>query len=223
MGLNQVKDLTQKTIRNILNNRPFSSLEDFLVTVDPQKKEVKNLLSIGAFSDITTITSGLEKIKHQLIPGQMQLFPLKDIAEGWHKEDIAEAQSEILGVSLSITPLEQIADQIDSLGAISTLEAQNYLGEKVRIVGMRQTWRRIRTRSNQMMCFFNIEDFEGSIQVVIPSQLYRKVRDILVKPGPFLVEGIIDHDSERNKTQLLATQMSLINPPLSSKAFDVSL
>jgi DNA polymerase III alpha subunit len=74
-----------------------------------------------------------------------------------------------------------------------------------------------------MMCFFNIEDFEGSIQVVIPSQLYRKVRDILVKPGPFLVEGIIDHDSERNKTQLLATQMSLINPPLSSKAFDVSL
>jgi DNA polymerase III alpha subunit len=110
MGLNQVKDLTQKTIRNILNNRPFSSLEDFLVTVDPQKKEVKNLLSIGAFSDITTITSGLEKIKHQLTPGQMQLFPPKDIAEGWHKEDIAEAQSEILGVSLSITPLEQIAD-----------------------------------------------------------------------------------------------------------------
>ena len=223
MGLNQVKDLTQKTIRNILNNRPFSSLEEFLVTVDPQKKEVENLLSIGAFSDITTITSGLEKIKHQLIPGQMQLFPPKDIADGWHKKDIAEAQSEILGVSLSITPLEQIADQIDSLGAISTLEARNYLGEKVRIVGMRQTWRRIRTHSNQIICFFSIEDLEGSIQVVIPSQLYRKIRDIVVKPGPFLVEGIIKHDSERNKTQLQATKMSLINPPHSSNAFDISL
>jgi DNA polymerase III alpha subunit len=153
----------------------------------------------------------------------MQLFPPKDIADSWHKKDIAEAQSEILGVSLSITPLEQIADQIDSLGAISTLEARNYLGEKVRIVGMRQTWRRIRTHSYQIICFFNIEDLEGSIQVVIPSQLYRKIRDIVVKPGPFLVEGIIKHDSERNKTQLQATKMSLINPPHSSNAFDVSL
>jgi len=211
MGLNQVKDLTQKAIHKIISNQPFASLEDFLFRVDPQPREVKNLLMVGAFSGITTIPQGLAYINNHHPPGQMQLFPSTKASPDWDQERIAKAQQEILGLSLSITPLEQIADQIKSLGAISTLEAERYIGEKVKIVGMRQTWRRLRTRSNQMMCFVNIEDFDGSLEVIIPSQLYRKVRDLLSEIGPFLVEGIIERDQERNRTQMQAVQISLLN------------
>ncbi len=189
MGLSQVKDLTQKTTKKILENRPFSSLEDFLVKVDPQTKEIQNLLMVGAFSGLTTIPEGLSHIKQQHPPGQMQLFPSEEVSEDWSQDAIANSQTEILGVSLSITPLEKIADQIEAIGAISTLEAQNYIGEKVKIVGMRQTWRRFKTQSNNIMCYLNIEDLEGSLQVIIPSQLYRRTREILVENGPFLVEG----------------------------------
>ncbi len=38
-----------KTTKKILENRPFR-LEDFLVKVDPQTKEIQNLLMVGAFS-----------------------------------------------------------------------------------------------------------------------------------------------------------------------------
>ncbi len=216
MGLSQVKDLTQKTTKKILENRPFSSLEDFLVKVDPQTKEIQNLLMVGAFSGLTTIPEGLSHIKQQHPPGQMQLFPSEEVSEDWSQDAIANSQTEILGVSLSITPLEKIADQIEAIGAISTLEAQNYIGEKVKIVGMRQTWRRFKTQSNNIMCYLNIEDLEGSLQVIIPSQLYRRTREILVENGPFLVEGVIEHDADRNRTQMQAAQISLIHPTSTS-------
>jgi len=210
MGLNQVKELTHKTMHKIISCQPFSSLEEFLLQVDPHPREVKNLLMIGAFSGLTTIPEGLATINQHRPPGQMQLFPSPKSSQDWDQERIAQAQQEILGVSLSITPLEQIADQIEYLGAISTLETEKFIGEKVKIVGMRQTWRRFRTRSNQMMCYINIEDFEGSLQVIIPAQLYRRVKGIVTKTGPFLAEGVIEHDQERNRTQMQAIRFSLL-------------
>lgn len=211
MGLNQVKDLTQKTIRKTISNQPFSSLEDFLFRVNPQSKELSNLLMIGALSGLTTIPEGLAAVNQHRPTGQMQLFPSTRQSQEWDQERIAQAQQEILGVSLSITPLEQIADQIESLGAISTLEAEKFIGEKVRIVGMRQTWRRFRTRSNQMMCYINLEDFEGSLQVIIPAQLYQRVKEMITETGPFLAEGVIEHDQERNRTQMQAVRFSLLS------------
>ena len=211
-GFNQVKELTQKTIYKIIANQPFSSLEQFLLQVDPHPREINHLLMIGALSGITTIPEGLAAISQHRPQGQMQLFPSKKSAQEWDQERISQAQQEILGVSLIITPLEQIADQIESLGAISTLEAEKFIDEKVKIVGMRQTWRRIRTRSNQMMCYINLEDFEGSLQVIIPVPLYQRVKEIITETGPFLVEGVIEQDQERNRIQMQAVRLSLLSP-----------
>jgi len=212
MGLNQVKELTQKTMYKIIANQPFSSLEQFLLQVDPHPREVDNLLRIGAFSGLTTIPEGLAAINQHRPPGQMQLFTSKKSSQEWDLERISQAQQEILGVSLIITPLEQIADQIESLGAISTLEAEKFIEEKVKIVGMRQTWRRFRTRANQMMCYINLEDFEGSLQVIIPAPLYQQVKEIITEIGPFLVEGVIEQDQERNRIQMQAVRLSLLSP-----------
>ena len=211
MGLNQVNDLTQKTIQKIISAHPFSSFENFILQVDPHPKEIKNLLQIGAFSGLTTIPDGLSNIKHQRPPGQMLLFPSGNISQDWDQHRIAQAQQDILGVALSVTPLEQIADLIQSLGAISTMEAENFIGEKVKIIGMRQTWRRFKTKARQMMCYVNIEDFEGSLQVIIPAQLYRRVKTTITKAGPFLVEGVIEHSQERNKIQMKASNFSLVS------------
>ena len=210
MGLNQVRDLTQRTMRNILEKRPFTSLEDFLIRCDPHKKEAVNLLMCGALDGLTNIRQGLQRVEHQGLPGQMHLFnPVEDTDDLSPREKI-QAQQEILGVSLAISPLEQFADQIQSLGAVSTLQAQTLIGEKVRVAGMRQTWRRFRNRNNQMMCYLNIEDLEGSLQVYISPVLYRHSYNFLGKPGPFLVEGVIEHDPERNRTRMIAENIFLM-------------
>jgi len=210
MGLNQVRDLTQKTIDAILRNRPFHSLDDFLIRVDPHQKEVRNLIMCGALDGLVTIPEGLARIKHKRPPGQLQLFSSAKSLEDWRPENKYKAQIKILGVSLDYSALGQFMDQIKSLGAISTLEAQNLIGEKVRVAGMRQTLRRIKTNSNQMMAFFNLEDIEGAIQILIPPYLYREYASILQEIGPFIVEGIIKEDLEHHRISMAAEKIWLL-------------
>jgi len=211
MGLEQVRDLTQKTIGAILRNRPFQSLEDFLLRVDPQRKQAGNLIMVGALDGIITIPEGLRRIEHKRPPGQMQLFGAPEIADDWDETERQQAQQDLLGVSLGISPLEQIADEIQASGAITTLEAQDRIDEKVTLAGMRQTWQRLRTKtSGQMMCFLNLEDLEGSIQVMVPSVLYAKVYNDLREIGPFLVEGVVKHDPDRHQTHVVAEKIQLV-------------
>ena len=210
MGLNQVRDLTQKTTSSIIRNRPYHSLDDFLIRVNPHQKELQNLIMCGALDGIVTIPQGLEQIKHKHPPGQLQLFSSTKNLDDWSSEEKYKAQLKILGVSLESSPLEQFADQIQSSGAISTVEAQNLIGEKVRIAGMRQNLRRFKTKNNQFMAFFNLEDFEGSIQILISPHLYRQHSSALREIGPFLIEGIVEQDPGRHKISMRAENIILL-------------
>jgi DNA polymerase III alpha subunit len=210
MGLNQVRDLTQRTIGVILQKRPFSSLEDFLIRVDPQKREARHLLMCGALEGLVSIPKGLARIEHKGHTGQMQLFNPMTQEDDWTDEQKFEAQRQILGVSLDSNPLELMADRIHSLGAITTLEAESRVGENVLVAGMRQTWRRTRTRSSQMMAYLSLEDLEGSLLVLITPKVYQRYYQDLQEAGPFLVRGIIEMDTERQQVRLVANNVSLL-------------
>jgi DNA polymerase-3 subunit alpha len=212
MGLDQVRDLTHRTIDAIIERRPFSSLGDFILRVDPQRKEAQHLLMCGAMEGLTSIPDGLKQVEHERQPGQMGLFSTSGDEEDWSLEQKLQAQNEILGVSLSITPLELYANEIQSEGAVSTLEAQSLSGEKVTVAGMRQTWRRFRTRSNKYMCFLNIEDLEGSLQVLIPPKLYTQCKTILRETGPFLIKGVMETDPKTSRVRMAAQSIRLLKP-----------
>jgi DNA polymerase III alpha subunit len=211
MGLDQVRDLTRRTIAAILRQRPFQSLEDFLIRVDPQRKETQHLAMVGALDGLTTIPQALARIEQKRPPGQLGLFGASDASQDWPLERQLDAQQQILGISLGASPLEQIADEIRQAGALTTLEAENHIGEKVVIAGMRQTWRRLRARtSNQMMCYLNLEDLEGSLQVLVPPRVYRTTYQQIREPGPFLIEGVIEKDTERQTVRMVAEKITLV-------------
>jgi DNA polymerase III alpha subunit len=210
MGLNQVRDLTRRTIQSILRCQPFHTLEEFLVRVDPQPKEAQHLAMCGALEGLATIPQALARIEHKRPPGQLQLFNPGTELEDWSDEQRWSAQQEILGVSLGISPLEQWAESILASGAITTLEAEGRTGEKVMVAGMRQTWRRLRSRSNELMATLNLEDLEGSLQVFIPPRLYRHRSQHLQEQGPFLIEGIIEFDANRQQTHMVAEDITLL-------------
>jgi DNA polymerase III subunit alpha len=210
MGLNQVRELTQKTIQTILKQRPFHSIEDFLIRVDPQQKEARHLIMCGALEGLAPIPEALKRIEHKRVPGQMNLFSSPSNVEDWRLDEKSKAQHEILGVSLVISPLEQHAQQIQSAGAVSTLEAQNLIGQKVYVAGMRQVLRRFRNRSNQIMGNLTLEDFEGSLSILIPPALYRRHTSELRHEGPFLIEGIIEGDQDKGQSRLIAERIILL-------------
>jgi DNA-directed DNA polymerase III PolC len=210
MGLNQVRDLTHRTIRAIVKNRPYTGMEDFLTRVDPQKKEARHLVLCGALEGLATIPEGLQRLEHKGPHGQLNLFAVSTGEPDWDSAQKSQAQHEILGISLETSPLEQYADQIQAAGAVSTLEAENLVGENIRVAGMRQAFRRFRNRSNQMMANLTLEDFEGSLTVLIPPAVYQQAYGSFSEPGPFLVEGILEEDQQRGRCRLVAERIELI-------------
>jgi DNA polymerase-3 subunit alpha len=165
----------------------------------------------GALEGLTVIPDGLKRLSHQQQPGQISLFSTSDNAEDWTVEEKIQAQREILGVSLAVSPFEQFADQIQSVGAVTTLEAQNQIGERISVAGVRQTWRRLRSRSNQMMCFLTLEDLEGSLQVLVSPSLYNAYHRNFQENGLFLVEGVIEAVNDQERICLIAEKITIIS------------
>ena len=104
MGLDQVKDLTRHTQKSILRERPFRSLDDFLTRVDPRPKELEHLAKVGALAGYAAIPVLLARARSKDWrsgqPGLFDLTPELEI-EDWSIAQITDAQTELLGISLS--------------------------------------------------------------------------------------------------------------------------
>ena len=111
MGLDQVRDLTQRTQERILRERPFTSVEEFFSTVDPRPSEAENLVRVGAFSGFGTIPSLLKRVEQGgWKQGQMSLFAWEESrAEEWSLEQRVDAQEQLLGLGVDAHPLELVA------------------------------------------------------------------------------------------------------------------
>jgi len=61
------------------------------------------------------------------------------------------------------SPLELAAGPITAAGALTTVEAAARLGSRVKVAGMRQTWRRSVTTRGDYIYFMAMEDLEGML------------------------------------------------------------
>ncbi len=212
MGLDQVKELTQRTQAAILHNRPFSSLGDFLTRADPRPVEAENLIKAGALQEFGNIPTLLRQLKQGIWQaGQLSLFSLDENSqEDWELAQKIAAQEEILGNGVIAHPLELVEKQIAQSGALTTVEAAARLEQHVRVAGMRQIWRRSLTTRGDFIYFMSLEDLEGMLDVVISSEVYRRCRSALAAPGPYIVEGRVDLDSQRGEPFIRADKIWLL-------------
>lgn len=219
MGLDQVRDLTRRTQEAILHGQPFRSLQDFLVRVDPRQVEVENLARCGALENFGTIPAVLGQVSlGGWRGGQLSLFnglgeyglnalPSED---DWTLEQKVAAQEEILGTGVVAHPLELVAAQIGAAGALTTLDAAARLGQRVRVAGMRQVWRRSMDVRGDYIYFMSLEDLDGMLEVVIRSNVYRHSRAALSTVGPYLIEGRVELDSEVGEPFILAERIDTL-------------
>ncbi len=219
MGLDQVRDLTRRTQVRILRQRPFRSLADFLARVDPRPLEAENLIKVGALDGLGTIPALLREMKSGTWRGgQLSLFSLMDLSADaseadWTIEEKVAAQEEILGAGLAAHPLELVADQIKASGAISTLEAAARQGQRVRVVGIRQTWRRSFTARGEPVYFFTLEDLEGMLDVVVFASVYRLHSKDFSGHGPLGIEGIVELDQSNGEPFIRAERAWCLDDP----------
>lgn len=209
MGLNQVRDLTRRTQSRIIRFRPFHNLQDFLSRVDPRPNEAANLIKAGALEGFETIPNMLEQIESGgWQKGQMPLFKTaSNSGEDWSPARRSAAQEAILGTSISIHPLELFSTELAEAGTISIQQAAARIGEKVRLAGMRQTWRRGSTSKGGYIYVMSLEDLEGSIIVLVDAGIYRKYRAEFSGTGPYIIEGTVEMDTSRAEPVIRAFEI----------------
>ena len=210
MGLEQVRDLTRRTIERILRQRPFDSLDDFLTRADPRPLEASHLARVGALEGLGSIPAILRRLQAggwQL--GQMSLFGWNEASgEDWTLEQKMAAQQELLGISLEANPLELLADKISAAHAISTLEAAGRIGQRVTVAGLRQTSHRSKTAKGESMLFLSLEDLSGTLDVVLFPAAYRQAKEIVNSSEPFLITGVMELDPESGEPFFKAEKAS---------------
>jgi DNA-directed DNA polymerase III PolC len=201
MGLDQVRDLTHRTQEKILRLRPFHTLSDFLVRVDPRTQEAENLIRVGALDGFGSIPGLLKQLKEGIWrSGQDSLFSLFETAEEAQEPDLAErvaAQQAILGTNVDVHPMELYAEAVASSGSLTTLQAADRIGQTVRVAGMRQSWHRSRTSKGETMAFVSLEDVEGMVDLIVFPSEYRRYRSIFSGSLPFVVEGVVEIEEGR--------------------------
>jgi DNA polymerase III alpha subunit len=212
MGLDQVKELTHRTIGRILQFAPFTSLDDFLTRVDPRVQEAENLARVGAMDGLGKIPAILKRLQAGgWQQNQMSLFGWTDSsAEDWTLQQKVNAQVEILGASLDAHPLELVSEKIIASGSISTLEAVERIGRRVTVAGVRQTSHRTRTAGGDSMLFLTIEDLNGTLDAILFPQVYRAAKSILDSNRPLLISGVMEMDTERGEPFLRAEKVIAI-------------
>jgi DNA polymerase III subunit alpha len=230
MGLDQVKDLTRRTIERILHTRPFRSLNDFLTRADPRPQEAADLARVGALEEFGTIPALLQRVEGGMLSrkgigmlspkgpgtmwqaGQPSLFDFPpggeewndNAGEDWTVEQKVTAQQELLGISLEAHPLELVAEKARVAGAITTIEAVERVGQRVTVAGIRQSGHSSRTARGESMMFLTLEDLSGMLDVVLFPDTYRKSKEAVHSSAPLLVTGMVETDASRGEPLLRA-------------------
>jgi DNA polymerase-3 subunit alpha len=127
--------------------------------------------------------------------------------DDWTLEEKVQAQEELLGASIVAHPLELLSAKISETGALTTVTAAGKVGQRVRVAGMRQTWRRTSTTRGDYIYFMSLEDLEGMLDVVIFGDVYRRFKSALTDSGPYVIEGMVEFDETRSEPLLRAEKI----------------
>jgi DNA polymerase-3 subunit alpha len=236
-GLVAVKNVGEGAIETILAEReqgPFTSLFNFCERVDLRKvnkRVVESLAKCGALDGLghrrSQIMAALEdameygqQVQRERCDPQMGLFEggdsgeslnapvLPDIPE-WDERERLAMEKESLGFYISGHPLmryQAVLDKFTNADAVSIKEMDDRA--VVRIGGIVKSSRTLRTRKGDLMAFAEIEDVNGSIEVVVFPEAFAVSGDLLGDDTPVLVQGQLQR--EETAVKIITDQMVAI-------------
>ena len=206
-GLVAVKNVGDNAIDAIVDARKeggsFTSLQDFCERVDTKvvnKRAVEGLILSGAFDNLeghrAQLLENLESIlkaaqSAQAVRerGQMNLFgEAEDMpttvvtlaaAEEYDPLERLKLEKEQLGFYVSGHPLQQYTDIIENYTSASTQTLGGHpIESTVSVAGMITSVTHRTTRKGDSMAILEFEDLEGSIEVVVFPEAYKKAGDL---------------------------------------------
>jgi DNA polymerase III alpha subunit len=210
IGLAFVRNLSGNTIERIEQARkdgPFSDLFDFLRRARPSTDEAENLIKCGAL-DCLGMTRpqllwlhkiyGEKRLKRPdndptltgLIVPEPELSFTPDLPD-YSLDQRLTAEAEILEMAISCHPIERVSSPN---GHIKSLDLPRLENRRVRIVGLVDDRKRIKTQSGRNMVFLTMEDEFDMFEVTLFPEVYRRFGERIFRKPVLDIEGTVQRD-----------------------------
>jgi DNA polymerase-3 subunit alpha len=207
-------------------NGRFASLFDFCERVDLRKvnkRVLESLIACGAFDSTGAFRSQMmavleealeygQKVQKERCDPQMGLFDegvecslsvtapaLPKIAE-WEEKEMLLREKESLGFYISGHPLTR---HESTLAKFATAHTENIGdlpdGQPVRLGGLINTSKVIRTKREELMAFIQLEDLRGKVEVIVFPSIYASCQELLGDERPVFVQGKVQQDDKGTK------------------------
>jgi len=247
-GLGAVKNVGQNSVEIIKESRDgqrFTDINDFARRVDIRRvgrRALEFLIKAGAldsFGDRHTLLAVAGQIASiseshfeakergqlsffgnvQGMEEEVQLPPARHPANNRKK---LEWERELMGMYLSAHPLAAYHNAILALvshqsGELKDLEHKR----KVAVGGMVNNLHTITTKNGAEMAFGVLEDLQGSVELVIFPEIWKRHQELLHSDEVLLIRGLVDNS--RSDPKVLVSQVEVINADGSSAPQDGDL
>jgi DNA polymerase-3 subunit alpha len=220
-GLSAVRNVGEGVVEKIAEARadgPYESFLDFVNRVEVSalnKRTVESLIKAGAFDALGHSRKGLT-LMHELIlestlerrrneeMGQYSLFAGDDAAredqdfdvptDEWSQKIKLAFEKEMLGLYVSDHPLLSVGASLAS-ATTATIAELDELSDRTSIAvgGIVGSITRRWTRNGDPMLFFQLEDLERSVEVIVFPKTVHDFGPLVVEDAVVVVSGHLDH------------------------------
>ncbi len=229
-GLSAVKNVGMAAVESIVAERAqggsFKNLFDFTARVDSHtvnRRALEALITAGAFDRLPGHRHQLLEALTEVIGygaraaedrrrGQVSLFGSSDSDVGvpppalpdvppWSDKETSAREKDALGFYVSAHPLSEYAEELRLFATAGTDQAVELPDEsEVQMGGIITQMKTQLDKKGQMMAFFTLEDFAGSIECLCFSDPYRRFAAVIQTDALLLLGGRLStREGERPK------------------------
>lgn len=222
-------------------NGPFRNVDDFASRVDARslnKRLMEALIKVGAFDfsgehraasweRIDAMLQNAASRQKERRAGVMSLFGEEEMGvaavpaaygasvPAWSKEEVMAFEKELLGFYVSGHPLDKFRYVFENKKITHLADLQGQKEEKVAVncAGfIHKLEVKFTKRDNRAFVTFVLEDFSGTVEVVMWSEAYEKFKELIVDGATIGVRARAERDDRTEQVRLTANEVKALKP-----------
>lgn len=149
------------------------------------------------------------------------------------KKEMLDMEKEMMGLYVSGHPLDLYIEEIQNFGTVTTRdlyidneESENvanisYDGKAVKIAGIITNIKKTYTKTNRQMCFGELEDICGNLEIIAFPNIYERYSDLIKQDAVVGVTGKVSI-KENEKPKIIIENICTINKALKKVYIKIS-
>jgi len=230
-GLSAVKNVGRSAVKSIVAARrehgSFEDIFDVTSRVDLRlvnRRVLESLVAAGALDGLHghraqqyQVVSGAldlgQRTQQERNSGQTSLMDMpRKLPEAapWSDGVALAKEKEVLGMYVSGHPLARYEKELQIFATAGTADLPNMEdGEPVRLGGIVTHVKTTTDRKGELMAFVTLEDFSGSVELVVFSSIYAKKSEVIRRDAAVIVDGKVSTREDEEPKVITADVVTL--------------